>query len=316
MLPVAPELVSGRVRPASPVVVEVVGDALPLPACVLFDKLSRGSVSARSPPRGKPASYSRKAAFCGGAFLSRWPERSSCQACAAASLRFCPRRSRLSCLFCDWAVARHPSQRNICDDWKSGSLGCVFTGDWTAERRMQRIGRHGGRSCSGPAANRCRGRRLSACPSASLAAGGRRVGPGRRAQLPARAQGDGQILAPQPQTAIVSYSFPGESPRSMRRLAIGLEEGQTVIVLESQEVGEAKSEFFVDRRPGIGEAEPGCESCLRKTGLGSRRPRRGGGGLRDAAGECRGRGEAASRAGVHRGAGQGDHRDTRDQPLS
>ncbi|MDD4789678.1 MAG: efflux RND transporter periplasmic adaptor subunit [Pirellulales bacterium] len=54
----------------------------------------------------------------------------------------------------------------------------------------------------------------------------------------------GKILAPQPQTAIVSYSFPGRVAAVHAEVGDWVEEGQTVIVLESQEVGEAKSEFF------------------------------------------------------------------------
>ncbi|MGI6414148.1 MAG: efflux RND transporter periplasmic adaptor subunit [Thermoguttaceae bacterium] len=54
----------------------------------------------------------------------------------------------------------------------------------------------------------------------------------------------GKILAPQAQTAIVSYSFPGRVSEVHAKVGDWVEKGQTVIVLESQEVGEAKSEFF------------------------------------------------------------------------
>jgi hypothetical protein len=40
----------GESPSAALVIVQIVGDALPLPACVLFDKLPRAPFSARSPP--------------------------------------------------------------------------------------------------------------------------------------------------------------------------------------------------------------------------------------------------------------------------
>lgn len=54
----------------------------------------------------------------------------------------------------------------------------------------------------------------------------------------------GKILSPQAQTAIVSYSFPGRVSEVHAKVGDWVEKGQTVIVLESQEVGEARSEFF------------------------------------------------------------------------
>ena len=54
----------------------------------------------------------------------------------------------------------------------------------------------------------------------------------------------GKILAPPPQTAIVSYSFPGRVVEIHVRVGDWVEKGQRVITIESQEVGEAKIEFF------------------------------------------------------------------------
>lgn len=54
----------------------------------------------------------------------------------------------------------------------------------------------------------------------------------------------GKFLAPQAQTAIVSYSFPGRVAEVRAKVGDWVEKGQTVVLLESQEVGEAKSEFF------------------------------------------------------------------------
>jgi len=54
----------------------------------------------------------------------------------------------------------------------------------------------------------------------------------------------GKLLAPQAQTAVVSYSFPGRVAEVRTKVGDWVEKGQTVIVLESQEVGQAKSEFI------------------------------------------------------------------------
>lgn len=54
----------------------------------------------------------------------------------------------------------------------------------------------------------------------------------------------GKVLAPQPQTAIVSYAYPGRVAEIRVKVGDWVEKGQTLIVLESGAVGEAKAEFF------------------------------------------------------------------------
>lgn len=54
----------------------------------------------------------------------------------------------------------------------------------------------------------------------------------------------GKILAPEAQMAIVSYSFPGRIAEVRAKVGDWVEKGQNVIVLESEDVGDAKSEFI------------------------------------------------------------------------
>ncbi len=54
----------------------------------------------------------------------------------------------------------------------------------------------------------------------------------------------GKVLAPQPQTAIVSYPFAGMVAEIHVGVGDWVEEGQHLITLESQDVGDAKSEFY------------------------------------------------------------------------
>jgi len=53
----------------------------------------------------------------------------------------------------------------------------------------------------------------------------------------------GRIVTPEAQMAIVSYSFPGRVTEVHAKVGDWVERGQNVIVLESQDVGEAKSDF-------------------------------------------------------------------------
>jgi len=54
----------------------------------------------------------------------------------------------------------------------------------------------------------------------------------------------GTILAPRPQTAIVSHAFTGRVGKAHVKVGDWVEKGQELITLESQEVGEARSEFY------------------------------------------------------------------------
>lgn len=54
----------------------------------------------------------------------------------------------------------------------------------------------------------------------------------------------GKVLAPQPQTAIVSHAFSARVAKSHVQIGDLVEKGQELVTLESQEVGSAKSEFF------------------------------------------------------------------------
>jgi cobalt-zinc-cadmium efflux system membrane fusion protein len=54
----------------------------------------------------------------------------------------------------------------------------------------------------------------------------------------------GKVLAPQPQTAIVSHAFPAQVASVHIKIGDLVEEGQPLITLESQQVGQAKSEFY------------------------------------------------------------------------
>jgi len=54
----------------------------------------------------------------------------------------------------------------------------------------------------------------------------------------------GKVLAPQPQTAIVSHAFPARVAAVHVKVGDSVEKGQALVTLESGEVGTAKSEFF------------------------------------------------------------------------
>jgi len=61
----------------------------------------------------------------------------------------------------------------------------------------------------------------------------------------------GKVLAPQLQRAIVSHAFPARVAEIHVQVGDWVEKGQPVVALESQDVGEAKSEFY--------KATAGCE---------------------------------------------------------
>ena len=54
----------------------------------------------------------------------------------------------------------------------------------------------------------------------------------------------GKVLAPKPQTAIVGHAFPARVAKIDIEIGDWVEKGQTLVTLESQEVGSAKSDFF------------------------------------------------------------------------
>jgi cobalt-zinc-cadmium efflux system membrane fusion protein len=54
----------------------------------------------------------------------------------------------------------------------------------------------------------------------------------------------GKVLAPQRQTAIVSYVFPGRVADVHIKIGDWVKKGQALVTLDSQEVGSAKSEFY------------------------------------------------------------------------
>jgi cobalt-zinc-cadmium efflux system membrane fusion protein len=54
----------------------------------------------------------------------------------------------------------------------------------------------------------------------------------------------GKLLAPPTQTAVVSYAYPARVAEIRTQVGAWVEKGQTLLLLESQAVGEAKSEFF------------------------------------------------------------------------
>lgn len=54
----------------------------------------------------------------------------------------------------------------------------------------------------------------------------------------------GKILAPQPQMAIVGYAFSGRIAEVRAGVGQWVEKGQPLIVLESQDVGQAKSDYY------------------------------------------------------------------------
>lgn len=53
-----------------------------------------------------------------------------------------------------------------------------------------------------------------------------------------------KVLAPRPRTAIVSHAFPGRVSEILVCVGDWVEKGQPVLVLESQAVGQARSEFY------------------------------------------------------------------------
>jgi cobalt-zinc-cadmium efflux system membrane fusion protein len=54
----------------------------------------------------------------------------------------------------------------------------------------------------------------------------------------------GKILAPRPQTAIVSHAFPARVGEIHVEVGDWVKKGQAVVILESKDVGEAKAEFY------------------------------------------------------------------------
>ena len=57
----------------------------------------------------------------------------------------------------------------------------------------------------------------------------------------------GKVLAPQPQTAIVSHAFPARVAEIHVKIGDFVEKGQALVTLESHEVGIAKAEFYKAR---------------------------------------------------------------------
>ena len=64
--------------------------------------------------------------------------------------------------------------------------------------------------------------------------------------LPGRSvlKATGRVLAAQPRMAIVSYAFPARISEVHVRMGDWVEQGQKVLTLQSEEVGNAKSEYY------------------------------------------------------------------------
>jgi len=79
----------------------------------------------------------------------------------------------------------------------------------------------------------------------------------------------GKVLAPRPQTAIVSHAFPGRVAEVHVNIGDWVEKGQALVTLESNEVGDAKSEFYkaiADRE--LAELNLAREKRLSEGGIG------------------------------------------------
>ena len=79
----------------------------------------------------------------------------------------------------------------------------------------------------------------------------------------------GKVLAPQPQTAIVSHPFPGRVAEVHVSVGEWVEKEQALITLESHEVGEAKSEFYKARADlELAQLNLAREKRLSESGIG------------------------------------------------
>lgn len=79
----------------------------------------------------------------------------------------------------------------------------------------------------------------------------------------------GKVLAPRPQTAIVSHAFAGRVAEVHVKLGDWVEKGQTLLTLESNDVGDAKSEFYKAKADlDLAEINLAREKRLSETGIG------------------------------------------------
>ena len=79
----------------------------------------------------------------------------------------------------------------------------------------------------------------------------------------------GKVLAPRPQTAIVSHAFPGRVAEVHVNIGDWVEKGQALVTLESAEVGDAKSEFYKARADlELAELNLAREKRLSESGIG------------------------------------------------
>jgi len=79
----------------------------------------------------------------------------------------------------------------------------------------------------------------------------------------------GKILAPQPQTAILSYAYAGRMAEIRVKVGDWVEKGQPLVTLESQAVGEAMAEFYkAVANYGLAKLNFEREERLLKEGIG------------------------------------------------
>jgi len=79
----------------------------------------------------------------------------------------------------------------------------------------------------------------------------------------------GKVLAPRPQTAIVSHAFSGRVSEVHVKIGDWVEKGQALVTLESQEVGEAKADFYKAKADlELAELNLAREKRLSESGIG------------------------------------------------
>ena len=79
----------------------------------------------------------------------------------------------------------------------------------------------------------------------------------------------GKVLAPLPQTAIVSHAFPGRVAKVHVNIGDWVEKDQALVTLESNDVGDAKSEFYKAKADlELAEINLAREKRLSESGIG------------------------------------------------
>ncbi|MGQ9573835.1 MAG: efflux RND transporter periplasmic adaptor subunit [Thermoguttaceae bacterium] len=71
-----------------------------------------------------------------------------------------------------------------------------------------------------------------------------KVEPAKYRKCPTLLKAMGKILAPRPQTAIVSHAFPARVAEIRVEVGDWVKKGQELVILESKDVGEAKADFY------------------------------------------------------------------------